>query len=106
MVREALSAEPDMEVVGEAGNGRKCLELVERERPHVLVTDLAMPECNGFEVLEGVRRRGLETRVIMLSGFSAQRVGGAARALGAVRYLEKSATLDDIKRADRDAAQV
>lgn len=102
---DALAGEADLEMAGEACDGDSCLEMVDRERPDVLVTDLAMPGRNGFEVLDELRRRGVSTRVVMLSGFSAGRVAGAARALGAARYLEKSASLDEIKRAIREAAE-
>ena len=44
-----LGAQPDMEIVGEAGNGREAVELAEQLQPDVVVMDVAMPELNGIE---------------------------------------------------------
>ena len=44
-----LAAQPDMEIVGEAGNGREAVELAEKLQPDVVVMDVAMPELNGIE---------------------------------------------------------
>ena len=55
-----LGAQPDMEIVGEAGNGREAVELAEKLHPDVAVMDVAMPELNGIEAtrrMSGRRRR-------------------------------------------------
>ena len=44
-----LGAQPDMEIVGEAGNGREAVELADKLKPDVVVMDVAMPELNGIE---------------------------------------------------------
>jgi CheY-like chemotaxis protein len=44
-----LGAQPDMEIVGEAGNGREAVELAENLKPDIVVMDVAMPELNGIE---------------------------------------------------------
>src|SRR4051794_7394561 len=44
-----LAAQPDMEIIGEAGNGREAVELAEKLQPEVVVMDVAMPELNGIE---------------------------------------------------------
>lgn len=62
-----LSAEPDLEVVGEAGNGREIVELAERLKPDVVVMDVAMPELNGIEATRRLAEASPHTRVLALS---------------------------------------
>jgi len=66
-LRTVLEAEPDLQVIGEAGDGLETMSLVERLRPQVLVLDLLMPRLSGLEVARQVRQRAPETRVIVLS---------------------------------------
>jgi len=51
-----LSAQADMEIVGEAGNGREAVELAEQLRPDIVVMDVAMPELNGIEATRRLLR--------------------------------------------------
>src|SRR6202162_3937659 len=62
-----LAAQPDMEIVGEAGNGREAVELAEQLRPDVVVMDVAMPELNGIEATRRLAASTPRTRVIALS---------------------------------------
>jgi len=85
MVLGALAAlldiEPEIEVVGQARDGREALELVEQHRPDVLLTDIEMPLMTGLEVAAEVAKRRLATRVIILTTFA--RGGYLRRALDA-----------------------
>ncbi len=58
LLRALLSAEPDLEVVGEAGLGREAVAETRRARPDVLFLDIQMPDLDGFEVLEELTRAG------------------------------------------------
>src|SRR5438270_3503431 len=62
-----LGAQPDMEIVGEAGNGREAVELAEKLRPDVAVVDVAMPELNGIEATRRMAEVTPRTRVLALS---------------------------------------
>lgn len=86
-----LELEPDLSVVGTAANGDEALRLVEALSPDVLLTDIEMPERTGLEVAAELRRRGLPTRVVILTTFA--RSGYLRRALdaGAAGYLLKDA---------------
>ncbi|MDQ2898360.1 MAG: response regulator transcription factor [Acidobacteriota bacterium] len=65
--RLILSHEPDMEIVGEAGNGREALALCEELKPDVVVMDVAMPELNGIEATRRLATSLPKTRVLALS---------------------------------------
>lgn len=105
MVLGALAAlleiESDIEVVGQALNGREAVDLVERQRPHVLLTDIEMPEMTGLEAAAEIQRRGLPTRVVILTTFA--RAGYLRRALdaGAAGYLLKDSPADELANAVR-----
>jgi DNA-binding NarL/FixJ family response regulator len=62
-----LDAQPDMEIVGEAGNGRQAVDLAEQLRPDVVVMDVAMPELNGIEATRRLAASLPHTRVVALS---------------------------------------
>jgi two-component system response regulator NreC len=66
-LRLLLAAEPDLQVVGEAGDGLDVTRLVERLKPDVLVVDLMMPGLNGLEVTRQVCERLPHTHVVVLS---------------------------------------
>ena len=86
-----LGLEPDLDVVGAAVDGDDALRLVCSLRPDVLVTDIEMPGRTGLEVAAEIRRRGLPTRVVILTTFA--RSGYLRRALdaGVGGYLLKDA---------------
>jgi DNA-binding NarL/FixJ family response regulator len=62
-----LDAQADMEIVGEAGNGRQAVELAEQLRPDVVVMDVAMPELNGIEATRRLASSVPHARVVALS---------------------------------------
>jgi two-component system response regulator DesR len=97
-----LELEDDLTVVGTAVDGDEALHLVESLVPDVLLTDIEMPGRSGLDVASEIRRRGLSTRVVILTTFA--RSGYLRRALdaGATGYLLKdapSATLAEAIRA-------
>jgi two-component system response regulator DesR len=97
-----LELEDDLTVAGTAADGDEALRLVVSLAPDVLLTDIEMPGLTGLELATEIRRRGLSTRVVILTTFA--RSGYLRRALdaGAAGYLLKdapSATLADGIRA-------
>jgi DNA-binding NarL/FixJ family response regulator len=65
--RMILGAQPDMEIVGEAGNGREAVAMCEQLLPDVVVMDVAMPELNGIEATRRITEAAPHTRVLALS---------------------------------------
>jgi len=105
MVRGALAAllgiERDVDVVGQAADGAEALRLVDELRPDVLLTDIEMPGVTGLEAAAEIARRGLGTRVIILTTFA--RAGYLRRALeaGASGYLLKDSPAEMLANAVR-----
>lgn len=99
-----LSLEPDLEVVASAADGREALEIVTREQPDVLVTDIEMPELTGLELADTLRTQGAQTRVLIVTTFA--RPGYLQRALqaGVLGYVLKDAPSEDLADAIRKVA--
>ncbi|OPZ59602.1 MAG: Chemotaxis response regulator protein-glutamate methylesterase [Deltaproteobacteria bacterium ADurb.Bin510] len=91
IVKDLLSELPEVEVVGAAHNGRVALSRIAELKPDLLTLDIEMPEMNGLEVLEEIRRQGLAVGAIMLSTLT--RKGGEmtmqALSLGAFDFVPK-----------------
>ncbi len=101
-VRSLLEGIPGVKVVGEAENGREAVRLAIELRPDVIFMDITMPELNGLEAAEMVRRDVPDVRVIMLSVHSnAQYAIRALKQAGASGYLKKDARPDEFKAAIR-----
>lgn len=98
-----LSTQPDLELVGQATNGREALDKVAELRPDVVLMDLVMPEMDGIEATARIRRSHPEVKVIVLTSFSEQdRVVPAIQA-GAIGYLLKDVQPDALVQAIRGA---
>lgn len=76
-------------VVGEAADGRRGVDLVRRTQPQLALLDLSMPDMDGLEALVEIRKAAPGTRVVVLSGFTKERLGPVVAELGAVDYIEK-----------------
>ena len=93
---DALKRRPDLELVGEAEDGRRALELARGLRPDVVLMDARLPALDGVEVLRSVVRDKLPTRVLMLSAETSGPAVSEAMAIGAAGYLDKTADADKI----------
>ena len=85
-----------LEVVGEATNGAEAVELAAAEKPDAVILDLAMPVMDGLEAIPLIRERSPATKIVVLSGFEAERMAERAISLGADTYLQKGVALGDI----------
>ena len=65
--RRLLDDEPDISVVGEAGNGIEAIDLAAALRPHVIVLDMAMPQLSGLQAISEILRRSPDTKILALS---------------------------------------
>ena len=92
----AINEWPDLELVGEAGDGREALEQIKRLGPEVAVLDIRMPSLDGTQVLAAMRRDGLETDVLFLSAFMDPELAYRTVADGARGYLSKESTREEV----------
>jgi two-component system, NarL family, response regulator NreC len=100
-----LSAQPDMQIVGEAANGREAVEAAEKLQPDVILMDVTMPELNGIEATRRVATSSPRTRVLALSMHKdAVYVREILRA-GARGYLLKDSADADLIAAVRSIAK-
>lgn len=99
-----LGAQSDMEIVGEAANGREAVELAEQIRPDIVVMDVAMPELNGIEATRRLSGSVPHTRIIALSMHKDSVYVREILRAGARGYLLKDSGAEDLVRAIRAVA--
>ncbi|TDW89697.1 LuxR family two component transcriptional regulator [Kribbella pratensis] len=108
IVRDGLSgmfaADPDFEVVGEAGDGAEAIRLAEALRPDVILMDLQMPGVDGVAAIGQLADRGVRARVLVLTTYDTDGYVVPAIEAGATGYLLKDAPRDELLRAVRAAA--
>lgn len=105
-LRALLEMEPDLDVVGEAGDGMSGINLVRKLRPDIVVTDLLLPDIDGVAVTQTIRAELAGTQVVILTGVIEDDafVVRAVRA-GAIGYVMKSADIDALVQTIRAAAE-
>jgi DNA-binding NarL/FixJ family response regulator len=103
--RMILSAQPDMEIVGEAGNGREAVEFAEKLKPDIVIMDVAMPELNGIEATRRLTASTPRTRVLALSMHKDSVYVREILRSGARGYLLKDSADADLLTAVRAVAK-
>lgn len=104
LLRISLETLGHMQVVGEAGNGREGVEKARALQPRIVLLDLSMPTMDGLEALGAIRQASPQSRVIVLTGFKADRLKDLALELGANAFLEKGIPPTQLADAVRLAA--
>lgn len=100
-----ISRQPDMEVVGEAADGREAIELVHRLKPDVILMDLRMPGMDGVSAIEEITARQPETRILVLTTYDSDADILRAIEAGATGYMLKDAPREELHEAVRATAQ-
>jgi NarL family two-component system response regulator LiaR len=107
MVRRGLAAflkaEADLLLVGEAATGQEALALCSAASPQVILMDLHMPEMDGVEATRLVRQRWPDVQVIALTSFGDSELVRKAMQAGAIGYLLKNVSVDELANAIRAA---
>ena len=98
-IRALLVTETDIEVVAEAEDGRQAVAEAERLRPDIILMDLVMPEMDGIEAIRQIKARQLEVRILVLTSFAADDKVFPAIKAGALGYLLKDSSPDELIRA-------
>ncbi|MEX1081705.1 MAG: PAS domain S-box protein [Halofilum sp. (in: g-proteobacteria)] len=100
----ALQGQPDIDIVGEAGDGRTALEQVRRTRPSVAILDVTMPGMTGIEAARAITSEYPDVRVIGLSVHDSDDIAAAMRDAGAVEFVNKAAASDRLLAVIRGVA--
>jgi DNA-binding NarL/FixJ family response regulator len=99
-----LAAQPDIDVVGEAADGLEALQIVNAERPDVVLMDIRMPRLDGLEATRRMLGRGDDVRVLIMTTFDLDEYVYEALRAGASGFLLKDVSRDELARAVRTVA--
>jgi NarL family two-component system response regulator LiaR len=99
-----LKAYDDLELVGEAKNGLEAVHLCHEKQPDVILMDLMMPEMDGIEATRAIMAEHPHIKVIAMTSFEEEQLVQGVLAAGAISYLIKNVTSDELAKAIRDAA--
>lgn len=104
-LRALLNLEPDLEVVGEASNGREAVELAQSVRPDVIVMDISMPEMDGLAAAKAIHEMEIPSHIVMLTVHAEEAYLFQTLQVGASGYVLKSSAdrelMDAIRAAHR-----
>jgi len=102
-IRALLGTEPDIEVVGETADGLETIAQAEALRPDVILMDLVMPRMDGVAATRAIRERWPQVQIIALTSFKDKDMVQDALRAGAISYLLKDVSVDELAEAIRAA---
>jgi NarL family two-component system response regulator LiaR len=106
IVREGLAAilatYPDVEVIGKAGDGIQAMEIIKKEKPDVVLLDMKMPNQDGLATIPKIKEFAPNTNILVVTGFPENDLVYQAIKAGALGYILKDATRDQLMQAIRD----
>lgn len=100
-----LNTEKDIEVIGEASNGKQGIDLAERLQPDVILMDLVMEEMDGISATKEIKTRLPDIKIIVLTSFIDQDKVFPVIEAGAFSYLLKTSRAEEIAKAIREAVK-
>jgi DNA-binding NarL/FixJ family response regulator len=100
-LRAMFSSEPDIRVQGMAASAREAMHLIEREQPDVVLMDLRMPEMEGIEAINALRRISPGIKILVLTNYGSDEYIIRATQAGAMGYLLKNTPQEEIVKAVR-----
>lgn len=99
-----LRAYDDLELIGEAKNGLEAVELCRHKIPDVILMDLMMPEMDGIAATKAILAEHPQIKIIAMTSFEEEQMVHGVLAAGAISYLLKNISADELAKAIRDAA--
>lgn len=103
-IRGLLELTKDIEVAGEASDGTEAVDVVLKTKPDVGLFDVRMPVASGIDAIRELKKRKIELKVIMLTTFNDDRACTEAMQEGAMGWLLKDISLEDLAKAIREVA--
>ena len=104
-LRQAIVADPSMQIVGEASDGETTLKLIEQLKPQVAVLDIAMPKISGLQVARTLQKLKLPVSVIFITMHNEEDMFNKAMDAGAKGYVLKESVVNDILDSIRTVAK-
>ena len=98
-IRQLLEFDGSIEVIGEASDGEECLQKLEKVKPDVLLLDINMPKLNGIEVLEEIKRKKINVKVLILTVHNEVDYLFRAVDIGVDGYILKDSESAELKKA-------
>jgi len=95
-LKQIIGEEEDIEIIGEAADGEKALEIIIKKKPEVAVLDIDMPKKTGFEILKEVTSKKIPVNIIFLTMHKGENLFNEAMDLGIKGYVLKESAADDI----------
>jgi len=102
-IASILETFPDLQMVAEAKNGLEALETARKLRPDVILMDLSMPEMGGIEATRKIKGIHEQTQILALTSFTENELVQGVLEAGAIGYLLKNVSADELAQAIRDA---
>ena len=100
-----LKLDKEYLVAGEAENGMEALDIIRREEPDIVITDVKMPIMDGLEMLQQLDREGIKVKTIVLSAYSEFEYARKAMRMGVTEYLLKPIAINDFTTAIENMKQ-
>ena len=97
VLRDFLSQEPDFEIVGEAGRLGEAIRAIGTVSPHLVLTDLSMPDARGIEAVTAIRRHCPEVKILVVSSHREHEFKRLCREAGADGYIVKDTVHDTLR---------
>lgn len=98
-IKALLEDQEGIKVIDEASNGKEALEVIRRNKPHVLIVDIRMPEMNGIEVVKAMSEKHPDIKTLVLSMHDSEEYVVQSIQAGADGYLLKGASKDEFLKA-------
>ena len=98
-LRALLGSHPEFDVVGEAEDGREAIQVIERQKPHLVLMDLSMPRMNGMDAIREVKKRCPPTKILVLTVHRDEEYILATFKAGADGYALKDSTHGELMMA-------
>jgi two-component system response regulator FimZ (fimbrial Z protein) len=95
-IASVLRADPDLEVVGECGDGEEGLHMVLKEKPDLVIIDLDLPRLDGLSIIRHIREENLKICILVLSAKPEDVMAGYMRAAGANGYVGKGRQMSEL----------
>lgn len=95
-IASVLRADPELEVVGECGDGEEGLHMVLKEKPDLVIIDLDLPRLDGLSIIRHIREENLKICILVLSAKPEDVMAGYMRAAGANGYVGKGRQMSEL----------